>query len=458
MRVRGIAGGRQGSAIILAAVLAALALAVAPGRAGALPDPVHDALLYCNGSLDGGTSGAATTDREHTVLVGDPPLPANVRQFRTTADGISTRVTEAGPSNAREAVVFIHGNIGSSRDFDALVSSAGRFSRAVAFDMPGLGHADKPWNGAYTTEGAAHFIDAMLMRLGIDRVHFVLHDFGGVWGLQWDIEHPGRVASVVLIDTGVLINFYGTPLELIWHTPILGELEVMATTRQIFDDGIQAQNPRPLPQAFVDRMYDDWDRPGRCAMLHYYRDIANPNALGRTQAAALRQRITPALVIWGKQDPYLPSSLAAEQKQAFPTADIHVLDKSGHWPFMDYPQTVHDLVIPFLRRLVGIPGTDVRLPAHAPRFRIHHGRLRAGRRTPFALWIRVDGRATAHAVTARLYHGRKLVGETRTLRALGAGWRRLTLRLREQLPAGRYVLRVAARGLPQQLFTITIRR
>lgn len=336
---------------LVVAVVCALATLTA-ASATAATDPMHDSLVYCDEGVDGGATGALT-DAEHTVIVGDQPLPANVQRFRVTVDGISTPVMEAGPADSTEAVVFVHGNPGSSRDFDQLVSATGQFARAVAFDMPGLGHADDPSGGPYTTEGAAHFIDDMLAQLGIQQADMVLHDFGGIWGLQWASEHPDRLKSVVLIDTGVMINYAGHPSALEWHTPVIGELNMATTTRQTFDASIEAQNPKPLPSDFVNRMYDDYDRATRCADLHYYRDISNPDTLGRAQAAVLSQRPRPALVVWGQEDPYVPFYVADEQKQAFPDAQVHVLPWAGHWPFVDYPGQVRDLVIPFLRRVVG---------------------------------------------------------------------------------------------------------
>jgi pimeloyl-ACP methyl ester carboxylesterase len=337
-------------AIAVAGVLAALTA----GSAAAAGDPMHDSLVYCDEGLDGGAMGAVT-DAEHSVVVPDAPLPANVTRFRTMVDGISTPVMQAGSPDAQEAVVFIHGNPGSSRDFDQLVSATGEFARVVAFDMPGLGHADDPTGGPYTTEGAAHFIDDMLARLGIEQADMVLHDFGGIWGLQWASEHPERLKSVVLIDTGVMIGYPGHPSALEWHTPIVGELNMATTTRESFNASIQAQNPGPLPSDFVNRMYDDYDRSTRCADLHYYRDISNPDTLGRAQAAVLSQRHRPALVVWGQEDPYVPFTLADTQKQAFPDAEVHVIPFAGHWPFVDYPDQVQNLVVPFLRGVVAQP-------------------------------------------------------------------------------------------------------
>ena len=68
----------------------------------------------------------------------------DLRRGHLTVDGLRTPVIEAGPDVASEAVVFLHGNPGSSSDWADLVARTGEFGRAVAFDMPGFGRADKP--------------------------------------------------------------------------------------------------------------------------------------------------------------------------------------------------------------------------------------------------------------------------------------------------------------------------
>jgi pimeloyl-ACP methyl ester carboxylesterase len=64
---------------------------------------------------------------------------------------------------------------------------------------------------------------------------------------------------------------------------------------------------------------------------------------------ALRPLDRPALVVWGRHDPYLPVGLAERQREAFPRARVEILDGSGHWPFADDPDRVAKLVVPFLR-------------------------------------------------------------------------------------------------------------
>ena len=83
--------------------------------------------------------------------------------------------------------------------------------------MPGFGRADKPRDFPYTVPGYADFLDDALAELGIDRVHLVLHDFGGPWGMEWAARNPARVASVVLINTGVLVGYRWHILARIWQ-------------------------------------------------------------------------------------------------------------------------------------------------------------------------------------------------------------------------------------------------
>ena len=60
--------------------------------------------------------------------------------------------------DADEAVLFVHGNPGSSHDWDGLADAVGEFGSALAIDMPGFGQADKPRDFEYNVGGYANFI------------------------------------------------------------------------------------------------------------------------------------------------------------------------------------------------------------------------------------------------------------------------------------------------------------
>ncbi|MGH2978124.1 MAG: alpha/beta fold hydrolase [Solirubrobacterales bacterium] len=267
--------------------------------------------------------------------------------------GIGVPVLQAGPLDAREAAVFVHGNPGSGQDWSDLVRHTGEFARAVAPDMPGFGRAGKPRDFPYAVEGYAGFLDEVLGELEIERAHLVLHDFGGPWGLEWAARSPVRVASVVGVNTGVWIRYRWHVLARIWRTPVLGELFQATATRPLFRLLTNMGQRRKLSRAFLDHMYDvNFTRPTRRAVLKLYRATPRPAEMGGRQAAALRPHDIPALVVWGARDPYLGVELAQAQREAFPRARVVVLDDSGHWPFADDPQRTAGAIVPFLREQV----------------------------------------------------------------------------------------------------------
>jgi pimeloyl-ACP methyl ester carboxylesterase len=286
---------------------------------------------------------------------------SRVSRTVVTHNGISSPVLTAGPRNATEAVVFLHGNPGPAEDWRDLVSRAGEFALALAPDMPGYGGADKPKNFRYTIDGYASHLNGLLQCLRVTRAHLVLHDFGGPWGLAWAVSHPRAFASVTLINTGVLPDYRWHHWARVWRTPMLGELFQLTTTRAALRFLLGRENPR-LPREQLDRLYDalgGW--PTKRAVLKLYR--ATPAAAARGPVEALRELNRPALVVWGTKDTYLPARFAERQRDAFPEARVELLDGAGHWPFLEDPDRVAELVIPFLREQVDpVQATAAGLP------------------------------------------------------------------------------------------------
>jgi pimeloyl-ACP methyl ester carboxylesterase len=414
-------------------MLVAAWLAAAPVSLADDPDPSG----YCAG--DGGAAGAATA-AEHTVVLGDPKLPTGVTQFRVTVGGVSTRVIQAGPADASSAVVFVHGNPGSARDFDDLVAQAGRFTRTVAFDIPGWGKSDKlAHTELQTTDGAAAYVQGVLDQLGIKRVVLAAHDFGGIWGLQWASQHPDALIGVVLIDTGVLKDYTPHALAIVWSIPGVGEAQVASTTRQTFHQAVNYMQTRPLPDAFIDRMYDDYDRPERCALLRYYRSMrdatfANSNAVADKQAAALKKRRRPALVIWGQNDPYIPAEQAYKQRDVFPGARVEVFPDTGHWSFVEEPARTRRLAVSFLRPSLAASALRTRAGARRVRVRVSV----SGMLPAFSVFARSGG---ARSAAVKLAPGAK---------------RTLTIRLARRLRPGVRRIAVHALGLPTRHLRVRV--
>jgi pimeloyl-ACP methyl ester carboxylesterase len=279
---------------------------------------------------------------------------SGVRQGRLEVGGVSSPMIEAGPQDPREAVVFVHGNPGSSSDWTALVGAAGELGRAVAMDMPGFGKAPAPAGFGFDVSSYADFLAAALEQLQIERAHLVLHDFGGPFGLFWGVGHPQAWASVVLINVGVMPGYEWHSMAKRWRTPIVGELVQAWIPRAAWRRTMQKSGPRRLPEEFVEKMYDDYDRATRGTVLKLYRNTPDPGTTAAQLGGAIAELHKPALVVWGAADPFIGVEYAERQREFFDVQEVVVLEQSSHWPFQDDPQAVERAVMPFLARQLGV--------------------------------------------------------------------------------------------------------
>jgi pimeloyl-ACP methyl ester carboxylesterase len=268
-----------------------------------------------------------------------------IRETEVSVNGVRSPVLEAGPPGASEAVVYVHGNPGSRLDFRDLVARTGELARAIAPDMPGFGDADKPHprDYKYRVRVLGAHLAALLERLGVRRAHFVGHDFGGPFSIGAVLARPELAGSLSFINTGILRGYRWHKWARIWRTPVVGEIYMLLTTEKRFKAGF-----RRLPADFVDQMWRHYDARTRRAVLSLYRGTRLEDL--SAVVGALRALDLPSIVIWGVHDPYVPVEFAERNREVLPRAEVHRVEKAGHWPFIDRPDEVAAILLPFLRK------------------------------------------------------------------------------------------------------------
>ncbi|HEX7249954.1 MAG TPA: alpha/beta hydrolase [Burkholderiales bacterium] len=272
---------------------------------------------------------------------------AALRESVVTLAGVRSPLIEAGPEGAPEAVVYVHGNPGSRLDFQDLVSRTGDFARAIAPDIPGFGDADKPHprDFKYRVRAIGAHLAAMLNQLGVRRAHFVGHDFGGPFSIGAVLARPQAAGSLSFINTGILKGYRWHKWARIWRTPVIGELFMLFLNEKNFKKGFHR-----LPPDFVDQMWRHFDARTKRVVLDLYRGTNTEDM--SPVAGALRKLDLPSIVVWGVHDLYVPVEFADTNREALPRATVHRIEKAGHWPFIDRPDEVAGILLPFLRSVM----------------------------------------------------------------------------------------------------------
>ena len=267
---------------------------------------------------------------------------AKVEERTLTVDGVSVFYREV--SGEGTPAVYCHGNPTHSEDWLPFLERGGR---AIAIDLPGWGRSDRPPGFDYTMHGLSSFLYRCLEALGVGDHDLVVHDWGAL-ALIGTQGRPHALRRLVIINAVPLLPGYRWHwVARLWRRRGVGELLNAVSTRAGTALLLrQARGDRtPMPEDFVDMIWRHWDRGTRRAVLQLYRD-ADPHKLAAA-GAELGAISSPALVLWGEREPYLPVEFAHRYAEALPAAELDLRPACGHWPWLDDPSVI-DRVLRFL--------------------------------------------------------------------------------------------------------------
>jgi haloalkane dehalogenase len=232
------------------------------------------------------------------------------------AGGVRSFVRDEGEG---EPVVCLHGVPASCFLYRKVLRElATRGLRGVAFDLPGLGLADRPSDFDYTWTGLGRFCAAAVDALELDRFDLVVHDIGGPVGFELAAAMPERVNSLTVLNTVVEVDGFKRPWSM---EPFarrgIGEVYLATLTKRTFWQlwklqGIAnaAATPKAAAYAYVDLLKRE---DGGRAFLRIMRGFERTASKQRLYESVLRDVPYPVQVVWGELDPALTLEVHGEQ-------------------------------------------------------------------------------------------------------------------------------------------------
>jgi pimeloyl-ACP methyl ester carboxylesterase len=253
-----------------------------------------------------------------------------------------------------EALLLIHGMAGSSATWRAVIPALSKKYRVVAPDLLGHGESSKP-RGDYSLGAFAASLRDLLDELGISRATVVGQSLGGGVAMQFTYQHRDYCQRLVLISSGGLgpdlswilriLSAPGTELVL----PLVAPQPVLNVGNKLgswlTSAGIRSPGASEMWNAYSSLS----DRQARQAFLRTLRSVVDY----RGQAVSALGKIhlshgLPTLLIWGAEDRIIPVAHGYAAHAAVPGSRLEVLAGVGHFPHVESPTAVVDIIDHFI--------------------------------------------------------------------------------------------------------------
>lgn len=266
--------------------------------------------------------------------------------------GVAVERGEApGPGGARlhyltcgegEPLLLLHGRGAAAAGFTPILAALAAQRRVIALDLPGWGLSDKPMFTGRTAQDALRvWMDgalALLDHLGLEQVDLLGHSMGGFTALGLALEHPERVRSLLLADSGGLGREVAFDVRLFfWLMPerlyprlgrnFMARIMALDSPKQAiardeaFEFAWQVGTQRGVISS-GGRAFNAW-----VDLFGVHLDLLD----------RLRTLQMPTLLLWGERDRVTPYAHALHARKFIRQGRLVVFTGCGHAPYAERP-------------------------------------------------------------------------------------------------------------------------
>ena len=260
-----------------------------------------------------------------------------MRNLQTAAGNVAYEETGEGPP-----IVLMHANLHDHHDFDPIVPALAQQYRVITIDWPGHGESDIKTD--VTARAIADTLAEFVDKLALEPAVFIGNSIGGFAAARLALDHPDRVAGLVLVQPGgfakrsVITRAYcracGSALVARRWLP-----RIIRTYMKAINDNDRAVVERVSRFATT--------AAGQATYSSLWRSFNDPGFDLTGRAAGIK---APTLIICGKRDPIVPMRYGKVAHKLIAGSRIEVLN-TGHLPFSSMPDQFLDIAEPFVQSI-----------------------------------------------------------------------------------------------------------
>jgi len=258
-------------------------------------------------------------------------------------------------------VFMVHGNPTWSFYYRNLITHLSKEFRTIAPDHIGCGFSDKPGpeHYDYTLASRVNDLDILIQNLcPHEKISLIVHDWGGMIGLAWALDHMDRIEKIVITNTsGFFLPREKSFPFLLWLIKYLSWFGVPAVlglnafARGALTLGSETKLAPAVKKGLI-APYNSWKN--RIATLKFVQDIPISEKdksfclVDHVDKCLTQLNDNKLLFLWGAKDFVFDLTFLNEFRQRFPSAACHVFQDAGHYLFEDKPEETREIIKSFL--------------------------------------------------------------------------------------------------------------
>lgn len=249
----------------------------------------------------------------------------------------------------KENLLCLHGFPTASFDYHKIWNALSEEFSLLAFDMIGYGFSAKPSDFDYTTFNQTDVLQALIEDLKIEKLHIIAHDYGNTITqelLARDEENRlnFKIESICFLNGALFPET---------HRPILAQKILISPIGFLFGRLISdsrftqslasvfGKNTQPNEKEFGEFLELFRSGDGRRIAHKLIRYMTERAKYRERWVGALQRMNQPFRFINGLDDPVSGAHLVKRFREVVPhQKDIIELEKIGHFPHFEAPQTV----------------------------------------------------------------------------------------------------------------------
>jgi pimeloyl-ACP methyl ester carboxylesterase len=241
-------------------------------------------------------------------------------------------------------VILLHGSGGEGARWMPTIKGLASEFRVIAPDQIGWGASDKPMT-IYHSGVFAEFLARFMKEIGVPKAALVGQSMGAGVALQMAVNYPQLVDRMVLVNGGGFRSANEAPARGRAGLACTADLECRYASGE----------PR-IPEKMyynhsliTDQRVEQSDPAAALGLYGGVVQIANARGLGGVTEEEVRGIKTPTLLVWGANDKLSPPVNADKLNAAITGSRKVLIDKAGHYPFIEHPDQFNQAVREFLK-------------------------------------------------------------------------------------------------------------